>query len=1632
MLKILGGASIKDIVDDAASQLSPESTPNLGQSNGSRPEITAQDQARRVPKYQSSSKKDTMKAMPETVKQKIQLPISSSSGKDTNGQPADKHANSRPTTNGNGANVGLHTFINGQETTANVEEHAEIIKETVVKNRVSQSTTQRSGPLSHGQLMFWIVDLLTQDPTTLNHTSLYRTKGTVRTSDLERAVIKVAARHEILRTCFQVDMKDRPIQKVLQQPRVQLEMEFLEEEHEISRVVKEMQSCVFDLENGQALRLILVKTPVPEVNFLVCGCHHIIIDGASSLVLMMDLEKAYRQESLGPPPLQYLDFSALEKKQENQGAWNKSLGYWKSTFDGPIQPIPILPLPDAASTRSKLSTYKFHRVAASLTRQLTQKIDVESRKLQATPFQFYLSAFRTLLARFIDMRQYVENDTEDSRGFSVGIASNNRTDENSNSIGPFVNLLPLHFPTLGAGTTFADLLQDTRSRTLEAMEHSVVPFGAVLELLQVPRSTDHSPLFQTFVDYREGAARTSQFAGLQLELLEFQTGKTAYDVNLDIIKTPNGCRLEVMVQSSLYSERDAKIFLDCYQSVLTEFSAHADQDVYQPSIFPSERVAAAVELGKGPIIESDWGAATLVHRVRDIINTFAADEAVRDGHGKTFTYAQLWRRAVSIAEYLEATLHLGDQEEPQMIAVLQDRTAEWICSVLAIWITGHIYVPMDNSLPTERLRQITSDCKPALVIFDADNAEKATALCPEGQSQAFSVFNISTTPSTEDNEDESHILEDTEIHATGEDPAVVFYTSGSTGTAKGILISHSSLVNEVEFSAQTYGIGTGERVLQQSNLGFDMSLTQIFAALAFGGRVFVCPRSVLGSPLEISRIIATERITITGGTPSEYVSWLTDGSFEVLANLKSSPWRVAISGGEPVTPSLVKAVRTLGAGRPLGQNYLQLFNAYGPTEVTCSSSRSLVNYGDAGIQCPVPAGRTAPNALVTIVDRRLNPLPVGFKGEIVVGGAGVAIGYLGLPEETEQSFVVDESTTNTARMHRTADVGRLLADGRLVVDGRISGDTQVKLRGGIRVDLREIEHAIMDVSQGYVVEAVASIRATSEASRTWTDFVVAHVVFSNDMAEQDEQPRVEGIQEALSSVLPRRAVPSLIIPVDKLPRGETGKTDRGAIRQLPLLVCNGNLTAHILSDEAPRDTILLTSDEEKLGAVWQTILPREVIGGQHITMTSDFFRLGGSSLMLPELQRRIDEEFGVRLSLGDMFGASSLSEMVALVRGSHPAGDCQIDWTCEIEGLVKELREEAVAAQSDPSQPPRSLPEVVVLTGATGQLGARLLQLLIEHDTISIVHCIAVRQPEKLPDHHKIRVHRGDLGQPLLGLSAVQAKSIFQEADVIIHNGAVVSHLKSYHSLRSENVLSTAVLARLALPRRIPIHYISSAGVSLYYSAGHEQEKPVDEWDKLVFGPVSVAGYPPHSDGVDGYTASKWASERVLEELGETYASACHASAARVLIHRPSHILRSWDLGTRNGDNVLENMLYLCKIMRRAPKSLKIKGFMNIVDLQGCAESIMEIVLPSAARLDEVFGDWKPVRYFHHLGDRNIPLHDLKGYVEQDGEGSVELVAVKDWTEVAETSGLGAEHSSYLKAVDEGKRTYMYPILARE
>lgn len=455
------------------------------------------------------------------------------------------------------------------------------------KSSSERPVLERTEIMSFGQSMFWFVKVLLEDQTTLNHTGCYHMKGPVRAHDLESAIVAVGRRHEALRTCFFMGENGQPMQGVMKSALLHLERKEVNGPDDVTEEFARIKSHVFDIEYGSTIRILLL-TQSPTDHYLIIGCHHINIDGISQQVLMSDLEKAYTRQPLSLQVLQYPDFSLTQREDYKAGKWKTEISYWKKEFSDFPPTLALLPM-SQVTFRRPLSAYFVHRTDFRLDSNLTARIHNICRQFKVTPFYFYLAAFRALL--------YRHTESED---LCIGIGDGNRTDDHMlDSIGPYINLLPLRFHSY-QGQAFSHILKEARSKSYSALANSRLPFEVLLNELSVPRSAAHSPLFQAFIDYRQGAREKQAFGECELEAVTFEDGRTAHDISLDIVDNPGmDCLLMLMVQQDLYARRDAEILMKSYTNLLEAFAQNPNVPVGGPELYRQEDVEDAIQLGRG-------------------------------------------------------------------------------------------------------------------------------------------------------------------------------------------------------------------------------------------------------------------------------------------------------------------------------------------------------------------------------------------------------------------------------------------------------------------------------------------------------------------------------------------------------------------------------------------------------------------------------------------------------------------------------------------------------------------------------------------------------------------------------------------------------------------------------------------------------------------------------------------------------------------------------------------------------------------------------------------------------------------------------------------------------------------------
>lgn len=500
----------------------------------------------------------------------------------------------------------------------------------------------------------------------------------------------------------------------------------------------------------------------------------------------------------------------------------------------------------------------------------------------------------------------------------------------------------------------------------------------------------------------------------------------------------------------------------------------------------------------------------------------------------------------------------------------------------------------------------------------------------------------------------------------------------------------------------------------------------------------------------------------------------------------------------------------------------------------------------------IPCGYSLPNYHTYVLDDERKPMPIGMPGEVYIGGAGVSLGYLNNKALTDRHFVanvfatLDDIAKGWTKMYRTGDIGYLREDGAMVFKSRLAGDTQVKIRG-IRIELSDIESSIMTAADGALRGVIVTLRDN--------DLLIAHVVFARQQGDVEDRQRF--LDRLLTQLaLPQYMIPAVAVPLDRFPMNNHAKVDRKAVQSMPIPV-----RAKLQDTEVTE----MTETMVQLRLVWRQVLGENMDKVFTVTPASNFFLVGGNSLLVIRLQAQIRATFNIIVPLVSLLSATTLGDMAQLIEESSDTGiKADINWAVETTPpVVPDFLYGAHGKHREAEDENKGAKKSYLVTGGTSFTAKFLLEKLVARSDTRTVYCVALR--DKPRDNApftspKVVYHPGNLSAPLLGLTPDAFGALASEVDVIVHLGAVRGYFDNYHLLRSSNVHPTRELVKLAAPRRVPIHYVSTAGVlprDVVASKGNAG---------------TAAAYVPAADGSDGYAATKWVSERILErsatELG--------------------------------------------------------------------------------------------------------------------------------------------------------------------
>ncbi|MEP0870626.1 amino acid adenylation domain-containing protein [Trichocoleus desertorum AS-A10] len=1071
-------------------------------------------------------------------------------------------------------------------------------------------------PTSFAQQRLWFLEQLVPNTCLYNVPTVFRLTGALNVVVLEQSFNELVRRHETLRTTFVV-IDGEPAQAIA--PRLNIPLSIidlqhcsvLEREAEAQRLIRTEMQQPFCLSQGPLIRLMLFRL-APSEHILLINLHHIVFDEWSSGILIRELGALYTALSTdaGSPlpklPIQYADFAHWQREWLQGDILASQLAYWRQQ----LREVPVLSLP-TDRPRPKLPTYRGALHQVELPQSLAEALNALSQNAGTTLFMTLLAAFQTLLYRYTGQTD-----------IAIGspIANRNRSELES-LIGFFANSLVLR-GDLSGNPTFVELLERSRQMTLAAYAHQDVPFEKLVEELHPVRNPSYNPLFQVVFALQNAPMTQLELPGLTLDAIEFDTRSSRFDLELYLWEcgenfrglwgqgwqNSTGLRGVVVYNTDLFQLETIARFMRSLQTLLEAVVANPHQRLADlPVLTAAEQKQILLDWNQ---TNTAYPKSQCIHQLFEAQVEKSPDAIAVQFDDKQFTYQALNQGSNQLARYLQK-LGVGAKA---LVGVCLDRSTELVAALLSILKVGGAYVPLDPTYPSERLRFMIEDAQVPVLLTQTQYREQfqdcsVQVICIDQEWAAIAQESENNLPS----------------QVTAEDLAYVVYTSGSTGQPKGVTVPHRA-VNRLVCNTNYIQIHPGDRVAQVSNVSFDAATFEIWGALLNGAQLIGIDREISLSPLKFATALAQQQIDIL---------FLTTALFNQVASEVPTAFhrlRYLLFGGEVADLQRVRAV--IQAGVPK-----HLLHVYGPTESTTFASWYEIQELPQ-TTTSLPIGRPVANTQLYILDAQLRPVSIGAKGELYIGGDGLATGYLNQSKLTAEQFI---SYKNEASyLYKTGDLARYQSDGNIEFLGRT--DNQVKLRG-FRIELGEVEAALQQHPQ--VQAAIAMLQSSDTNGQS----LVAYIVPSQKPASTTLE-----LRSFLKAKLPEYMIPSAIAVLETLPLTPNGKVDRRALPPVSLASVAG-----ITAAQAPQTEI-----EQKLAAIWMRLLGLPQVG-----VHDNFFELGGHSLLATQLMSRIRDVLQVEVPLRSLFEAPTIAGLAKQMETLSWVGRRQ-----EVSGAVAVGREE--------------------------------------------------------------------------------------------------------------------------------------------------------------------------------------------------------------------------------------------------------------------------------------------------------------------------------------------------------------------
>ncbi|KAI1812330.1 polyketide synthase [Poronia punctata] len=1327
-------------------------------------------------------------------------------------------------------------------------------------------------PLSSYQSRLWFLHSFLPDKSTLNLPIVMRMSGTPDRHSLRQAVQELVMRNPAFRTAY-FEGDDFTQQLPVEDFDIDLPMRDLssspDPERALQEYVSEAKSTELNIEEGEVIHWSLVKLAHDSFAF-VWIMHHISTDRGNMKSVMSQLSNLYdaiRENkdlaAVPAPKLSYADFTLWHNEYLKSQGMKKHLDWWKSNLSGIPESSKLLPF--TKSERPTQGNSDRAIVRASLDSKLFSRMKRLTSQANGTPYHFVLAAFRAFMHRY----------TQDDDLVVLAVDGNRPHPDAEDIAGFFVNMCPIRCQD-DCETSFDELLNAVRDRAIEAMSHSAVPFDVIVDLMNVKKTSNYSPIGQVAVNYQiHGPAPRYETKDFVIDQIDMEDIPTSCDLSLEALETANGgLNLRLEYATALYGSENMDRFIDNFLTFLSSCIRDHRQPVDQIEICgPLELSLLESRYWNHWYKAPTWAEPTVMDRIAELSRWQPKKTAIQTSNGQNVPYGEL----VASSRYIAAALHEAGVKRGDRVGILAYPGIGAITGILGTILSGACYMALDVDFARDRLSFMMEDAASKVLLVGPGTESLAKELVGKSN-RDITVIGVTDAV-------KQRRLPKSLPTREANDPFYMIYTSGSTGAPKGVTLTESNTLHMLSSLHDDYNFTNEDCFLQQSSMSFDLSVVQIFSALTAGAEVAIASWETRKDPSALADFMAKKQVTVTYFTPTQF-SLLMETNPEALK--RCSRYRVAFFAGERLPVRVAKGFHDLGTPA-------SLYNTWSPSEVVVQTTVAKIDY-PTDEETNLPIGHPLNNCRHYILDAKRHPVPLGHVGEIYVGGAQVGAGYLNRPDSNLKSFFEnpfcsqEDRERGWTRIFKTGDRGSFREDGQLEFHGRIAGDKQIKLRG-FRIDLGEVENRIFEEVNDKVSPGLADISVVPR-ERDDDSGDVQLVAFQVPKRELDEEKQVEFVTAANEAIEPHLndyMRPDGYQFLDEMPTTIGGKVDRQDLlnRDLDLVQPSSEPS----DNQVPEAKTDAAGTEDGMSEIQRDVLDifQGILGaGRYTSLTDNFFDKGGSSILLVRLQSKIRRKYKTAPALTEMMRDPSASSIVSFIdsnvvnhdSGYSDSGDVLLSWSEE----TKLPQGSSYRPQHGAHRVNRADISGILITGPESNIGIHLLGSLLQRHRAARIYLLGGTEPIDIEDLvgtlvayrivnsdltadevlRRVEVVDGTLNEPRFGMSKSDFRALGEAVQSIYHLASEVSLLKTYSLLKQSNVSPVLDLLRLARTGDYlsEIHYLSTWSVPHLQTWKGSSRTQTD----VSAAEEEMSHFQPPTTDELGYFKTRWVAESLLTE----------------------------------------------------------------------------------------------------------------------------------------------------------------------